>query len=179
MSCRLTDGYSHGGITKFIVDLRETFIHLPFSNECLDDTKTAQSFFYLTDAITPFRLGVEGTLLEFLANLSNTSSQQRNHQEGEQGELPTHGEHRTYIHQDEDRVLDQHIEGGGDTAINFIHIGTHTCQDVALSLFREEREGQRKNFLVDVGTDVPNNACTKWHQTGRTAKISGGLQQGE
>ena len=174
--CRLTNSHSHGSITVFIVDLRKTLLHLLLSNECFDDAESSQSLFYLTDTITPFRLGKERTCFQLLADTTNTPCQQWHHQQREQRELPTHGKHGTYIDKNKDRILDQHVERGGDATIYLVHIGTHTCQDITFSFFWEERQRQRKNLLVDVSTDVAHNTCTEWHQTSGTSEICGSLQ---
>ena len=61
VGCRLSDSHFHGCIAVFVVDFRETLLHLAFSDECLDDAKPSQCLFYLTDAVAPFGLGIERT----------------------------------------------------------------------------------------------------------------------
>ena len=110
MGSRLTNGHFHGGIAELVVHCREAVFHLFFCNEGLDDAESSEGFLYLTDAIAPFRLGIKGVLLEFLADTPDAACQQRHYQQGEKRELPTHGKHRSYIDQNEDGVLDNHVE---------------------------------------------------------------------
>ena len=91
--------------------------------------------------------------------------------------MPRHGKEDAHIDNDENGVLDNHVERRGNAGINLIHVCADTCQNVSFPLLREEGKRQGENLLVDVHSDVTDDACTQRHQTGRTPEVSSSLQQ--
>ena len=110
MCQRLTDGYLVGGITQLVATLFETVHHLVFGYESLDDAQSAQRLFQLRHRVAPFPLGFQRLAFQLLADLSHQPAHTRQYQDSKQGQLPTGYNQSGKIKQNQDRILEQHIQ---------------------------------------------------------------------
>ena len=177
MGGALADGYLHRRFAVLVVDGHKTAFHLALCNECLDDAQAAERLLKLAESVAPLRLGIEGVALERLAYAANTDGHDGHDDQGEQRELPTQIDERADIDEQEDGVLDDHVERRADRGVHFVDVGRDARQDVAFALFGEEGQRQRQHLAVEVGTDVAHNAGADGHKRGRTCEVGAGLQQ--
>ena len=156
----LADIYTHDVVAVAAVNLIEVLVHLFFCTERLDDAQAAQRFFYHTHRIAPKCLCLDTVCLQFLAHYSHKPAERWYKENGEEGKLPTDADQRNEIEEDQDRVLEEHVERRHDAAFYLAHVARHTCNDVALALFAEEAQRKRGNLLVELVADIANNTRT-------------------
>ena len=110
MCQRLTDGYLVGCITQLVAALLKTVHHLVFCYKSLDYTQSAKRLFQLRHGITPFSLGFQRLTLQFLADFSHQPAHTRQYQDSKQSQLPAGYNQSGKIKQNQDRILEQHIQ---------------------------------------------------------------------
>ncbi len=153
--------------------------HLLLGVESLDDAEAAQGFLHLGHGVAPEGLRLQGLPLELFADNA--------HHPDESGDESKHDEHhfRTQEHQepeiedDQDRVLDQHLDGSGDGGLHLVHVAAHPGDDVALAFLGEETDGQVQDLVVDAVADVLDDAGADRDHHGGGAEIAGGLERRE
>ena len=148
-------------------------------NECLDDAQASQSLLYLAHAVAQARLHEQRTSLEPPAHRAYTPCQEGYHEQREERKLPTDADERHQIDHYEDGVLHYHIERAAYTGIHLIDVRRYARQYVTLTFIGEETQGQADDLTVDIGPDVTDDTRAQRHEHGRTAKVSGCLEEGE
>ena len=118
----LTTIDSIGHVAESIVRLFKTFLNLTLCIECLDDTQTAQGLFDLAHQKAPLLLSFERFPFQFLADLSHDIASDGQQDQHEECQLPTDRDHTHQIDQDQDRILEQHVQGAHDGGLDLIHI---------------------------------------------------------
>ena len=134
----MTDIDSHDVVSIGRVDLVETTVHLLFSDKGLDDAQTSQCLLHLTHRVAPQGLGLDRILLQLTTYPTHEPPHDGNDDEGEECQLPRDKEQGSKIADDENRVLEQHLERGHDGVLYLLHITTHAGNDVTLALLGEE-----------------------------------------
>ena len=175
----LAYGHPTGNVAILVRYAFETIDHLVLGNESLDDAQPTQCLLNLTDAVGEFGLHGQGLRLQFLTDSPNAECHQGHYKQSEEGKLPTDYDECSHVNEDEDGILDDHIQRGGDGRIYLVDVSCDTCHDVALALFAKEGEGQTNNLAINVVAYITHNAGSEWSQHGRTPKIGGSLQEGE
>ena len=130
------------------VGLVKTTVHLLLGTEGLDDTQATQCLLHLTHRVAPQTLSLGRVLLQLTTYQSHKPSHHRHDDQCEGGQLPRYKQHRREIGNDEDWVLEQHLERRHDGVLYLQHITTHACNDITFALFREESQWQRRDLLV-------------------------------
>ena len=162
----LADIYTHDVVAVAAVNLIETLVHLFFCTERLDDAQAAQGFFYHTHRVAPKCLCLDTVCLQFLAHYSHEPAERWHKEDGEEGELPTDADECDEIEEDQDRVLEEHVERRHDAVLHFLHITAHAGDDIALALLAEETERETVYLLVNLVADVSYDTCTDRYDGG-------------
>ena len=144
----LTDIHTHDIIAVVAVHLVETTVHLLLCVESLDDTQSAQCLFYLTHRIAPQRLGLDALLLELSTHKTHEPTKQGHEEDGKEGETPRDNHQRGEISNDQNGVLEEHVERGHDGVLYLLYITAHTGNDISLTLLTEEAQRQGGNLLI-------------------------------
>ena len=84
--------------------------------------------------------------LQLLAYLTHHIARHRQEDQDEQRQLPTDGNHAGQVDQDQDRILEQHVKRAHDRGLDLVHITRHPCDDIPLSLLREETQRQLRDL---------------------------------
>ena len=92
------------------IDAVEAFVHLVFSAERLDDTQSAECLLNLRHGVAPQILCLDGVLLELASYESHEPSENGHEEEGEYRELPRYEQQCREVGDDEDWILEQHVE---------------------------------------------------------------------
>ena len=176
--CRcLTDGYAACSVLVVVGCVGESFLHLVFCDERLDDAQTAKCLFKLRHNLAPFSLRFERLSLEFLSDCAHTPGHKRNHSHSEQCKLPAGRDKSSEIEEDEDRVLDEHIKRTCDRVFDLVHVAAHSCDDVSLFLLREESDRKTEKLVVYLCSDVSyDTGPERNHNRGRT-EVAGCLER--
>ena len=156
----LTDVHAHDVVAIAAVHLVEAPVHLILGAECLDDAQSAQGFLYHTHRITPKRLRLGALCLQLLSYNTHEPAEWWHKEDGEEGELPADADERDEIEENENRILEEHIERRHDAVLYFLHITAHSGDDISLALFAEEAQRKRGNLLVELVADIANNTRT-------------------
>ena len=162
----LADIYAHDVVAVAAVNLIETLVHLFFCTERLDDVQAAQRFFYHTHRVAPKCLCLDTVCLQFLAHYSHEPAERWYKENGEEGELPTDADQRNEIEENQDRVLEEHVERRHDAVLHFLHITAHAGNDISLALLAEETERETVYLLVNLVADVSYDTCTDRYDGG-------------
>ena len=64
--------------------------------------------------------------------------------------MPRYEQEGCEVADDEDGVLEHHLQTGHDRVLHLVHVATHTGDDVALALFAEESHGQGGDLPVEL-----------------------------
>ena len=177
MGKTLTDVHSHDVIAISRVHRVEALVHLLLSTERLDDAQSAQRLLHLTHRVAPQRLCLDGLLLQLASHKPHEPAEQRNEDDCEQRELPRDDEQRDEIDDDENRILEQHVERRHDRIFYLLHITTHACNDIALTLLAEEAQRERSDFLIELIADVAHHTSSYRDDGGRREEIGTRLQR--
>ena len=70
------------------------------------------------------------------------------------------------IEEDQDRVLEEHVERRHDAVLHFLHITAHAGNDISLALLAEETERETVYLLVNLVADVSYDTCTDRYDGG-------------
>ena len=158
MSGTLADGHRVDILAELVIDAHEALQHLLFSNEGLDDTQTAQRLVELSQDVAPLTLHLGRLTLQLTADRTHNPACQGGYDNDKHGELPADGEHGGEADDDGYRLADKHVDTAGNTVLYRSHVGRHTGNDVALALVREETQRQAQHLVVDLDTDIANDA---------------------
>ena len=110
MSHLLTDVHAHDVVAIAAVHLVEAPVHLILCAESLDDAQSAQGFFHHTHRIAPESLCFCTFCLQLLAHESHEPAEWWYKDDGEEGELPADADERDEIEENQDRILEEHVE---------------------------------------------------------------------
>ena len=135
MSQLLTGVHPKNVLTIFGVDTIILVVHLLLSIECLDDAQPTQRFFHHAHGITPQCLCLDGILFQLASDEAHKPAHQRYEDDGEKGELPRNKYQRGEIGNNQDGILEKHVETRHDGIFNLLYVTTHTSDDVTLALF--------------------------------------------
>ena len=173
----LADGHLGVLAAHVVGDLLEAAGHALFGAEGLDDAQAAEGFFDLAHGVAPVALGFGGIGLEFAAGEADDEDHHRGEDDDEQRELPGHAEEDEEVDDDQDGVLDQHLDGAGDGGFDFLDIAADAGDDVAFPFLAEEAEGQGENLAVDLHAEVLDDAGADGDHDGGGAEVAGHLDQ--
>ena len=176
MGKTLTDVHSHDIIAISRVHGVETFVHLLLSTERLDDAQSAQRLLHLTHRVAPQGLCLDGLLLQLASHESHEPAEQRYEDNREQRELPRDDEQRDEIDDDENRILEQHVERRHDGILYLLHITAHACNDITLTLLAEEAQREGSDFLIELIADVAHHTSSYRDDGGRRQEVGTRLQ---
>ena len=138
MGQSLTRGHAVDCISIVIAALIETLFHLLLGNESLDDAQATQRLLQLGHRVAPLALCLERLPLQFLTYSTHHPTHGRHYKQCEHGQLPTDGNHRGEINDNQNGILDEHIQRTGDGRLHLGHVTTHAGDNVSLTLFRKE-----------------------------------------
>ena len=178
MGRTLTRGHSGRDGAEVVGRVLKSALHLSFCPEGFDDAHTAQSLFELRHRFAPFRLSLQTGTLEFAPHLTHRPPDAREHDEGEEGELPRGVDQYTEIEKEENGIFDEHLQTPHHRVFNLVDVAAHASDDVALAFVAEEGEGETGDFAVDGIADVAHNAGADGHHRGHGGKITAGLHAG-
>ena len=137
-----------------------------------------RSFVHLGHGVAPELLGLEGGAAELLSDDTHDPDEARNEEDDEQGQFRAGKQQDPKVEQDQDRVLDEHLDGGSDGRFHLADVPADPGDDVPLALLGEEADGQGEDLVVYLHPHIPYDACADGnHHSGR-AKIAGGLENG-
>ena len=173
----LTNGDSVGSVTEFVGGFVKAVCHLVFSGEGFDDAHAAERFFQLRHGLAPFVLCVETLVFEFSADASHHPSHQREDDDGEDGQLPGGVDEHAEVANQQDGVLDEHVQRAGDGVFDFVHVAAHACNDVTFSLVGKEGQGERDDFVIDLCPDVAHDAGAHRNHDSDGSKIASCLEK--
>ena len=179
MGRTLAHGYAVGDVAILVVDLHEALHHLVLGDEGLDDAQAAQRLLNLAHTVRQAALHKQRAGLQLLAYRTDSPGQQGHHQQGEEGELPAEAYHSAQVNEDEDRVLDHHVQRAADAGIHLVDIGRDAGEDIPLALLGKEAEGQLEYLPVDVLPDVAQDTGAQRHEHSRAAEVGGCLEECE
>ena len=160
MSHLLTDVHAHDVVAITAIHLVEAPVHLILCTERLDDAQSAQGFLYHTHRIAPERLRLGALCLQLLSYNTHEPAEWWHKEDGEEGKLPADADERDEIEENENRILEEHIERRHDAVLYFLHITAHSGDDISLALLAEEAQRKRGNLLVELVADIANNTRT-------------------
>ena len=150
----LADGHPVVLSPHRLSDVVEPVGHLLLGDERLDDAKTSESLLHLRHHIAPKLLDLKRFPLQVLSHDSHHPHHHRGEQDRERRHLPADDKKGDEIKKDENRVLDQHLDGAGDGVLDLLHVTAHPGDDVSFLLLREEAERKGEDLVVDVHPDV-------------------------
>ena len=81
------------------------------------------------------------------------------------------------VHNDENGVLEEHVERRHDRRLYLLHIATHTGNDVALSLLTEESERELVDLLVELVAYVSHHARANGYDGSRRKEVGSRLEE--
>ena len=101
---------SHDVVAVVRVDTVEAIVHCLLSAEGLDDTQATQRLLHLAHRVTPQGLCLNAAALQLASHHAHKVAEDGHEDDGEQRELPRDEEQRGEIDDDEDGILEQHVE---------------------------------------------------------------------
>ena len=157
-------------------DAVEAFLHLLLGPECLDDAQAAEGLFNLRHRVAPQRLGLQGLRFQLAADPAHDPEHEGSEQDGEEGHLPGNENQGAEVEDDQDWVLDQHVQGGRDGSLDFLDVAADAGDDVSFPLLGEEAQGQAEDLAIDFHPDVLDQAGADRDHHGARTEIAGGLE---
>ena len=155
---------AHDALSDAAILLRKVgvaIIHLRLGIEGLDDSQTTESLLKDAEKLAQLSLSLTTLAFEVLTYATDDCAGKRKHDESEEGELRAHDNHRDEIYDDEDGVLEEHVNGGHDRPLDLADIASGSLHDVSLTLFLKEADREADNLGVDLLTDVADDIITK------------------
>ena len=177
MGRRLADVDTHDVVAIGRIDLVEPAVHLLFGTEGLDDAQSAQRLLDLAHRVAPQGLGLDALRLQLATHIAHQPAHDGHDDEREERQLPGNEDEGRKIRDDEDRILEQHLERRHDGVLNLLHVATHTGNDVALALLREEAKWQCRNLLVELVADVTHHARADRNYRGSREEVGTRLEK--
>ena len=120
-------------------------------------------------------LRFHGVGLEAASGGADDADHQRGEDDDEERELPGHPEEDAQVDEDQDRVLDQHLDGAGDGGLHFLDVAADAGDDVAFALLAEEAEREGEDLAVDLHPKVLDDAGADGDHHGGGAEVAGYL----
>ena len=153
--------------------------HLAFGQERLDYAQAAECLFDLRHGVGPEALGFEAARLEFTTYRGHNQQHNWREDQCKDRQFPRHRKEHGEVDDDQNRVLDQHVQRTGYRGLDFLDIAAHTGYDVALALLREETYRQREDFAVNLHAHVLDYAGAYRYHHRRRAEVAAGLDKGD
>ena len=157
-------------------NLVETGGHGLLGKEGLYYAESAQSLFHHAHSVAPQGLGLGRTLLEVTPYDSHQPHHQRCEHQHEEGEFPGDEDEGPYVENDEDRILQDHVQRTGDGVLDLLHVAAHAGDDIPFALLGEEPEGKGEYLVVDLQAHVLHYARAHWHHHRGGAEVAGSLE---
>ena len=110
-------------------------VHLLLGTESLDDSQTTQRFFYLTHRVAPQGLGLDALGFQLSSDITHKPAHDGYDNQGEERQLPRDEDKGGKVGDDQDGILEQHLQTRHDAVLYLLHITAHTGNDVTLALF--------------------------------------------
>ena len=154
----LADVHLEDVVAIGVVDLGEARVHLVLRTEGLDDAQAAQRLLHLAHRVAPQGLRLDGLRLQLAAHHAHEPAEDGHEDDGEERQLPTDGQQGGEIDDDQDGILEEHVERGHDRGVDLLYVATHAGDDVALALLAEEAQRERRDLLVELVADVAHHA---------------------
>ncbi len=92
----------------------EPLPHFSFRIERLDDPQTPERLLHLRHRVAPLFLRLKRVSLELLSQRPHSPGHRRHHEQREQRQLPAREQQRPEIEQNQNRVLDEHVQRARD-----------------------------------------------------------------
>ena len=146
------------GAAEGLILCLEALLDLPLGVERLDDAQPTERLLDLTHQRPPLCLPHERLALELLTHLTHRIASHGQEDEDESCQLPTDQEHGREVNQNEDGILEQHVERTHDRGLNLVHVARDARQDVAFALLGEEAERQLGDLAIDLVAHVAHHA---------------------
>ncbi len=160
MSHLLADVHAHDMVSILSVHLGESFVHLFLGTECLDDAQASQRFLHHAHGVAPKALSLSALCFELSSYESHEPSEAWHEEDGEEGELPTDDDEGGKVGDNQDRVLEEHVERRHDAVLHFLYITTHAGDDVAFALLAEETQREGGYLLIELVANITYDACS-------------------
>ena len=173
----LADIHPHDERAVSVIHPGEAFVHLFLRAESLDDAQSAQRLFHLAHGVAPELLRFDAAGFQFPAHIAHEPAEEGHEEEREERELPGDEYQRGEIGDDEDGILEQHVQGRHDAVLYLLHVSAHAGDDVPLSLFAEEAQREAVDLLVDLVAYVSHHAGADGDDGGRRQEVSPCLQE--
>ena len=116
--------------------------------------------------------------LKVLSHDTHHPHHQRGEKDGEGRHLPADHEKGGEVEENQDRVLDEHLDRSRDGILHLLHVTAHPGDDVAFLLLREEAQRKGQDLVVDVHPDVLHHTRPDRHHHGGRAEVASRLQRG-
>ena len=152
-------------------------VHLLLSTEGLDDAQSAQCFFHLTHGVAPESLRLDALCFQLSAHIAHKPTHNRYDDKGKQCELPGNKDKCRKIADNQNRILEKHLQTGHDAVFYLLHITAHTSNNVTFAFLREKAQRQRCNLLVELVTDISHHTGTNRNDGGCRQEISACLEE--
>ena len=175
MSRRLTDIDAHDIVAIGGVDIVKATVHTLLGTESLDDTQTAERLLHLTHRVAPECLCLDRLCFQLSAYPSHEPSHDGHDNEGEKREFPRDEDEGSEIADNEDRVLEEHLQRCHDGVLDLLHVTTHAGDDITFALLGEESEWQRSDFLVELVADIAHDTSPDGNDRGCGEEIGTSL----
>ena len=143
----------------------------------LDNAHAAQRLLELCHCFAPLVLCVEALVFELAPDAPHEPAHERQHDDGEQRELPRGVDEHPKVASEQNGVFDEHVERAGNRVLNLVDIAAHACNDVALALVAEKGQWQRHDFVIHLGADVAHNAGAQRHHYSHRGKVAARFEQ--
>ena len=160
------------------VHVVEAAVHLLLGDEGLDDAQSPQRLLHLAHRVAPQGLGLDGVLLQFTAHEAHEPSHDGDDGQREECQLPGYEEQGGEVTDDEDGVLEHHLQAGHDGVLHLVYVAAHAGDDVTLALLAEEAHGQRRDLAVELVAHVAHHACPDGQDAYRCQVVDARLQEG-
>ena len=154
----------------------EAVFHFLLRDERLDDAQAAQGLVQLGHRFTEFDLGFRGLPFEIFSKHADAPGDQGYDQYGEQGHFPTDENQGPEVEDNEDGILDEHIQAGGNRRFHDADIAAHPRDDVPLLFLGEKAERKAEHFVVNLHPQVTDDTGTQRNHHGGGTEIAGALQ---
>ena len=174
----LADVHPHNQRAVSVVYAGEAFVHLLLRAESLDDAQSAQRLFHLAHGVAPKLLRLDAAGFQFPAHIAHEPAEEGHEEEREERELPGDEYQRGEIGNDEDGILEQHVQGRHDAVLYLLHVSAHAGDDVPLSLFAEEAQREAVDLLVDLVADVSHHSRADGDDSRGGQEVGSCLQEG-
>ena len=174
----LADIHPHDERAVSVIHPGKALVHLLLRAESLDDAQSAQRLFHLAHGVAPELLRLDAAGFQFPAHIAHEPAEEGHEEEREERELPGDEYQRGEIGNDEDGILEQHVQGRHDAVLYLLHVSAHAGDDVPLSLFAEEAQREAVDLLVDLVADVSHHSRADGDDRRGGQEVGSCLQEG-